>query len=264
MKRADEESCKTQFDAFLRKFFAPSEVIWKEVAQQDEPPDYYLLLGNTQFAVEVTTLVEKVLVGSASSLPHAVISKILQDFVDEVEATAQAEDCLHGDYLVSFPIDDFAAIRGEIQKGLLDYIRGTDSWERAPLKIVFERITPQQRPQQCGIQKVGNKLDRVISGGPVWVKWEGDATIDLCGLLNESLTTKVDKLRDIAAPKILLLLDEYVFADPEMYGKCIPQISSLSSFHTVFVVQGNKRGFVLYSQHSDWSKRQFIINTAAG
>jgi len=267
MKRADEELCKMQFDAFLREFFAPSEVSWIEVAQQDEPPDYYLLLDSTRFAVEVTTLLEKVLVGSGSPLPHAVISKILRDFVEEVEATAKAESCfLHGDYLVAFPtpIDNFAAVRDEIQEGLLGYIRDTGNLEKAPLKIVFERIISQQRPQQCGIQKVGNKLDRVTLGGPVWVKWEGDATIDLCGFLSESLNTKVNKLRDITVPKILLLFDDYIFADLGMYEKCIPQISSLSSFHTVFVVQGNKRGFLLYSQHSEWSKQQFIINTEAG
>jgi hypothetical protein len=197
MKRADEELCKIQFDAFLRKLFAPSEVSWIEVAQQDEPPDYYLLLDSTRFAVEVTTLLEKVLVGSGSPLPHAVITKILQDFVDEVEATAKAESCLHGDYLVAFPtpIDNFATVRDEIQEGLLGYICDTGNLEIAPLKIIFERIISQQRPQQCAIQKVSNRLDRVTSGGPVWMKWEGDATIDLCSLLSESLKKKVNKLR---------------------------------------------------------------------
>jgi hypothetical protein len=257
MKRADEELCKMQFDAFLRRFFAPSEVSWIEVAQQDEPPDYYLLLGNARFAVEVTTLLEKVPVGSGSPLPPAVISKILRDFVEEVEATAKAEGCLHGDYLVTFPtpIDDLTDVRSEIQGRLLDHIRSTGSLDSSSLEIVFERTVLQQRRQQCGIQKVGNRLDRVVSGEPVWAKWEGDATVDLCGLLNKSLDTKVNKLRDITVPKILLLLDEYVFADQDMYERCVPRISSLGSFHTVFVVQGNKRGFVFCSQRSDWSQQ---------
>lgn len=254
MKRVEEEFCKTQFDAFVRRFFAPSEVIWKEVAQQDEPPDYYLFLSTTKFAVEVTTLMEKALVGSSLRLPHAVISKIFQDFVDEVGTIAKTKGYLHGDYLVSFPtpIDDFAFVRDAIQEGLLEYIRSTSSLERAPLKVVFKRTVPQQRPQQCGIQKVSNKLDRVIPGGPVWMKWEGDAAADICGLLNESINTKKEKLRDISAPKILLLFDEYRFADSKMYESCIPQLSSLSSFHIVFVVQGNKRGFVLYSRNCSW------------
>jgi len=257
MKRADEELCKTQFETFLRGFFAPAEMNWMEVDQLYEPPDYYLLLAGARFAVEVTTLLERVLVGDGSLLPHAVISRILQDFVENVETTARAEGCLHGDYLVAFltPIDNFANFRDEIQRRLLDYIRSTSSLERSPLEIVFERIVPQQRPQQCGIQKVGSKLDRVVSGGPVWAKWEGDAAVDLCGLLNQSLDTKVDKLRDITVPKILLLLDKYMFADQEMYEKCMPRTSSLGSFHTVFVVQGNERGFIFYSQRSDWSRQ---------
>jgi hypothetical protein len=264
MKRADEEYCKAQFDAFLRKSFVSPKVTWEDVETQDEPPEYYLRLGDLLFAVEVTTLVEKVLVGTRDPLPHAEISKILQDFVDEVGATAKAGGYLHGDYLVSFstPIDNFKAVRDEVQEGLLDYIQDTGGLERVPLKIVFERILPLQRPYQCGIQKVGNELDRIRSGTPFWMKWEGDARVDLCSLLDKSLNAKVYKLRKIAVPKILLLLDEYIFADPEMYEKCIPLISSLSFFHTVFVAQGNKRGFVLYSQHSDWSKQKFIMNTA--
>ena len=259
MKRADEEFCKAQFDAFVKKFFAPSEVIWQEVAQQDEPPDYYLFLSNAKFAVEVTTLLEKVSVGTSSSLPHDVISDILQQFVDEVETIARARGYLRGDYLVSFstPIDDFAVVQDSIRGKLLEYIRRTSSLDRTPLEIVFERTVPQQRPQQCGIQKVGSKRNRVLLGGPAWFKWEGHAAIDICDLLNESLDTKADKLNAVTDPKILLLVDVYRFADPEMYRGCISQLSALSSFHTIFVVQGEKRGFVLHSQNSNWLRSQF-------
>ena len=53
-------------------------------------------LGSTRFAVEVAALLEKVPVGTGSPLPTAEIAKILQDFVEGVEATAKAEGCLHG------------------------------------------------------------------------------------------------------------------------------------------------------------------------
>jgi len=254
MKRRDEELCKTQFDAFLKTFSTAPQIIWKEVAQQDEPPDYYLLLGGTKFAVEVTTLMEKVSIGASSPLPHAVISRILQQFVDEVEIIARLEGYLYGEYLISFPtpIDDFASVREGIQSKLLEYIRRTSSLETAPTKAAFERTVPQQRPQQCRIQKVSNKRDKVLSGGPVWVKWESDAAVDIYDLLNESLDTKADKLKYIEEPKILLLLDEYRFADPEMYMRCASQLSSLDSFHTLFVVQGGNRAFILHSQNPDW------------
>lgn len=102
MKRGDEEICKTQFEAFLKRFFTVSQIIWKEVAQQDEPPDYYLLLDDTKFAVEVTTLMEKVPVGTSTSLPCGEIRNILHQFVREVESVAKTRGYLQGNYCVFF------------------------------------------------------------------------------------------------------------------------------------------------------------------
>ena len=260
MKRPDEELCKVQFDAFLGQFFDPSEISWIEVAQEDEPPDYYLVLGSVWFAVEVTTLLENVSVGTASPLPPEIIGRFLRGFVKEVEQVARAEGSLHGKYLVTFstPIDGFSNVRDAIRAKLLDYIRKTSSMKSSSPEIVFERIVPDHRRQQCGIQKVDGRRDRIDSGGPFWVKWEGEATADLCDLIEGSLTTKASKLTGVAEPKILLLLDRYVFADREMYEICLPKVSSLDSFHTVFVVQSSRRGFVFHSQQSDWLEQRSL------
>jgi hypothetical protein len=98
-------------------------------------------------------------------------------------------------------------------------------------------------------------------GGPIWGKWDGEATADLCDLLQKGLSKKEHRLREenIAVPKILLFLDEYGYSDSNMYGRCLPQISELDFFHTVFVVQGNHRGFVFHSEDSDWQKQQFAV-----
>jgi len=253
MKRADEEHCKAQFDAFVKQFFTPSQVTWEEVAQQDEPPDYYLFLDTTKFAVEVTTSVERLSVGTQSPLPTRVIVEFLRRFVKEVERVARAKSYLQGCYLVSFsrPIDDFAAIRDELQTNLLEYIRRTHSLEQAPCRIVFEKAVSQQRPQQCSIQKVHSNADQIVMGGPTRAKWEGDIAQDVYDLLSESLDSKVGKLQDIAGPKILLLRDEYLFADREMYEQCVSSLRSIGHFHTVFVVQGSDGGFLLYSRNHD-------------
>jgi hypothetical protein len=85
---------------------------WEEVTQQNEPPDYYLSLDNTKFAVEDTSLTELVSVGTSSSLSHSIISMFFRQFVDKVESEAKAGGYLQGNYLVSFstPIDDFSNV----------------------------------------------------------------------------------------------------------------------------------------------------------
>jgi len=257
MKRADEEFCKAQFDTFIKQFFTLPEVIWEEVAQRDEPPDYYLFLGNTRFAVEVTTLMELVSVSASSRLPHFHIHRLLEQFVDNVEEIARKEGYLQGNYLVAFStaIDNLTDVQDGMRDKLLEYIQTTSIVETAPLETVFERIAPQQRSQRCGIQKLGSKPNRVVVGGPVWSKWEGEAAEGICDLLSESLNTKADKLRGIGEPKILVLLDEYRFANRQMYEDCVHRLSSLAHFHTVFVVWDQNEGFPLYSHNLDWLKR---------
>jgi hypothetical protein len=163
MKRGDEEECKARFDAFLSQYFVRSEITWEEVAQKDEPPDYYLLLDGTRFAVEVTQIVERHQVGGKRPLPHYAIVDELQRWVKDVEDAAKADGSLCGSYLVSFstPIDNLGAVKDEIQEHLLDYIRNTANDERVPQQIAFDRRIPQQRPQQCGIEKEGSEPDGV-------------------------------------------------------------------------------------------------------
>lgn len=258
MKREDEEYCKTQFDIFLKKFLNSPETEWEEVPQKKEPPDYYLQLDSTRFAVEVTTLLEKIPVGDASPVGAAAVYKTLQDFVGGVETAAKTSGNLRGEYVLYLtPIDNFSYLRNEIQEGLLEYIRDTRNLEMASWKVVFREIVlPHQ--QLCQIQKVGSKPDKVyvsVAGIP---KSGADIIRDLCFLLNERLDKKVKLLKKIGEPKILLLLDEYVFSDPEDYKACLDQIPSLDSFHTLFVVQDRRNSFLLNSQHDDWATRQFI------
>lgn len=254
MKRDDEEFCKAQFDTFVKRFFAPSQVTWHEVAQQHEPPDYYLLLDNTKYAVEVTTLVESVRVGTSSQMPPSAVHRFLEQFVDAVEEAAKTEGYLRGYYLVEFtaPIDDFTVVREGIRDGLLEYIRTTSGLESAPREKVFERIVSQRMPQQCWIRKVGSRPSKVKGGGPVWTKWEGEAAEEICGLLGKSLSGKAGKLKDVGDPIVLLLLDEYRLADRHMFEGCVRCLPWLAHFHTVFVVQGRESAFLLHSQNPDW------------
>lgn len=248
MKRADEEYCKSKFDAFLKRYVDPTAVVWEEVSQRDEPPDYFLHLHGVKFAVEVTTLMETIPVGTAA-LPEAAIIGSLWHLVDEVERIAGSEGHLHGMYLVDFsrPIDGFRDVRHQIQSDLLDYIQATQGLSSAPEKTVFK-----QGNQWCRIRKLQDSPDKVVQAGPNRGKSEGDAAEDICNLLEERLVAKNHALRDIRYPKILLLCDSYHFASLDMYRDCISQLSLLASFHTVFVLQGNGDGFVFHSEDPSW------------
>ena len=114
-------------------------------------------------------------------------------------------------------------------------------------RLVFDRGA-----QRCSIQKIHNLANKIEKAGPMTVKWEGGAAPEICTILEERLADKKHKLRAIAKPKILLLLDWYHFAHAKMFLECVPRLPCLSCFHTVFVIRSESGNFVLHSENSGW------------
>ena len=248
MKSESEEFCKDSFDKYLKKVISASTIFWKEV--EKEPPEFYLSVNGMVYAVEVTILMQKVDVRAKKDLPVGIVRDLLNKFViDEVEAVAKVNSWLQGTYLVSFskPITDFAKHKDLIQSNLLDYISATQAANIAPPKLVYKH-----NRQKCLIEKVHDEENKVGMGGPVISRWENETLVEVKQLLDNRLDEKQYRLRNITHPKILLLHDKYYFADLEVYEACIPTVSSLESFHTVFIVGNIIEGQVLYSQDSTW------------
>jgi len=156
---------------------------------------------------------------------------------------------LNGAYLIAFPapVDDFASLKEQLLEDALRYIRSTQTMTSAPKKVILT----QSGHVQCSVQKLHSLSDEVELGGPGRTGSEGEAAEEICTLLQERLDNKRHKLRNTLLPKILLLYDEYHFADRAMFADCLPGLSELTGFHTVFVVHGED-SFVLHSKNEEW------------
>lgn len=243
-----EELCKDRFADFLCGLYPASAICWQKVHQSSEPPDYYVFLDGARYAVEVTTLMEKV---AGSQLPFATVVASFEGFVEDIERAAREEGCLSGAYVVGFlrPIDDFRSVREQLREDLLCYIRDTQAASSAPEQVILRR----PGLMRCSIWKNDRLSDRVMVGGPTRGKWKGEAAVEICALLEERLNNKCYKLRNIPDPKILLLYDAYKFAAPVMFIDCLSNMSATICFHTVFVAQSDRRDdFVLYSEDENW------------
>jgi len=248
MKSKTEEFCKSKFDEFIRAISESTSIRWEGVAQRDEPPDYHLYLNGTKYAVEVTTLMEKIEVGNLELSQTAIIASLWQ-LVDEVEATARRDNFLNGAYVVSFsrPLANFSKIRGQLFGDLLAYVKTTQNLSTAPEQIVFK-----QGIQKCTIQKLHDQKSYIGKAGPSGGKWEGEIAEEICTLLEERVNAKHHKLRKISDPKILLLYDAYHFASRAMYESCQSRLTHVRCFHSIFVAGSNESGWILHSQNSDW------------
>jgi len=248
MKSRDEELCRSRFDEFIRAFLKYKSIVWEEVAQRNEPPDYYLHLDGTGFAVEVTILMEQLEVGKLW-LPQVAVLSSLWRLVDEVEATAIEKKCLNGAYLVVFsrPIANFRQVREQLFTDLLKYVQTTQNVTAAPESTILKHGR-----QKCTIRKLHNNKNYIAKAGPSGGKWEGEAAREICLLLENRISDKYHKLRNISKPKILLLYDSYHFANSEMFADCLLAVKHLEFFHTVFIVSSSKPGWILHSTEQDW------------
>ena len=96
--------------------------------------------------------------------------------------------------------------------------------------------------------------NKVIMGGPSISRWEKEALAEAKQLLYERVDEKQYRLRNISDPKILLLHNKYHFVDLDAYNACISEVPSLYAFHTVFAVESNSEGQILYSQEPTWAQ----------
>jgi hypothetical protein len=203
-----------------------------------------------KYAVEVTILMLKVDVGAKNPLPVGIIRDFIRKFVvDEVESVARNKGFLKGTYSISFsePITNFVNVKDMIQSELLNFIQTTQEISKSHPSVVYKH-----KRQECLIEKLHIEDDKVIMGGPIISRWEGEALEEAKQLLANRLDEKKYRLRNINDPKILLLHNKYSFADIETYKACISEMLSLKSFHTIFVAESNNEGKILYSQEPSW------------
>ena len=250
MRSESEEFCRVSFDKYLRKTILTNKLLWEDVDEESEPPDFYLTVERTTYAVEVTQLIEKVDTGIRKPLPVIVIRDMLKKFVkEEVEAVARSGGYLRGAYHVKFskPITNFADVKYQIQADLLSYISDNQTTSKAPPRRIYKTGR-----QECEIEKSHDRQDKVVMGGPIIGKNEREVLVEAKWLLKERLNKKTSRLRNINNPKILLLHDKYPFADRGTYKSCISEDAILNYFHTVFVVGSNGEGEILYSKEPTW------------
>ena len=260
MKRNDEEFAKAIFNGFLINQYDIDNITWSEVEIDEEPPDYYLHIGELSFAVEVTTLSEYIRLSPNQTLPYLSLIKSLHSTVRRVEKQARNNNDLNGLYGVSFgePFRNYSNIKSKIVNGLQNYLQSTQGVGKFPVKTIVESGS-----QYCSIEKVDKSPNKIEILGPTDVKFADGIKKEICNLLNNILARKSKKLDAICKPKILLILDQYNYPseglqNPDVLKYCKEQLSNLFKFHTVYIISKNKNGMFLSSKNYQWVKLSAI------
>ncbi len=246
MKQPHEERCKGEFDKLVRNIFPYSQIAWAEA--KDDPPDWFLTIDSVRYAVEATTIVE-FLASTGYKLSSVDISASLHRFVKSIEKSAIKEGILNGAYIVALcPIPNFARNRCKLHDDLMRYIRDTRD-----LPDADEYILGYVGHQRISIKKIHDNKNYVAEGISFGAKWEGDAQKDLAQFISQALSQKVDKLRHITDPIILLLLDEYHYSLIADWNSAINSCGNRVQFEVICRVVSDEPSTILWSRSSNWN-----------
>ena len=238
MKSKSEKHCKESLERYVLSISPHSIINWEDVEKKNEPPDYYLVFNGKRFAVEITQIVRKEIVGTKTPLPASIIRDLLHKFVsEEVEAVARDKGILRGSYTVYFtkPIFNFSIVKDKIQLMLLNYISDTQYAIQSDQEVVYKHGR-----EECRVRKSSNLENKVIMGGPTLSMWMGEAPTEFAQLIDERLVEKRWRLRNINDPKILLLHNKYPFVIHSGDIKICPlDRLSTETFHAVFLIYAN-------------------------
>jgi len=255
-----QEFCKVRFEAYLRQRSSVTEQIeWQE---GPDPPDYYLIVGNQKYAVEVTSIAEKIDIGSGKEMEREKLVGYRKSLVAKVESEAKTQGILRGRYVVTFdsllpPSFNLPEQSQKIKCALLKYIQETQDVETAP-----ERRIPESGITLCSIRKKSlspsQEVDVLFEPCSFW--WEGEAVAKACEWLESAIKKKADRLEGadqrlgIELPKILLILHDFSAVDFTVYKCCKPCQENLQSYHTVAIVSEfrDQGVFVLHTVNKTW------------
>lgn len=248
-----EGFCIKVFETYLLQNSIDTICVWNRVRGGNDPPDYYLTLGNQKYAVEVTST--SPVIGKSNILQETYESTHIE-IVEEIRDEAQKRGILSGIYALGIydPLTDTDLKFKRIKKIFIsEALQIIENLSQQP--IGSQRYIEHNYHVMGDIIKVGdedNDIGHVLDMQTEWTESPQFFT-KLTLLLQSPISSKKKKLVEKSEyyPAILLILNTYGLASSQDYKKVVRNISDISFFHTVFLVMGSN-GTILFSKEPRW------------
>lgn len=240
MPSPSEIKCRDAFDLALRENLPSATLTWID---GPNPPDFNLTIDGRSYAVEVTAMMRTLTMGRKPMSMPAVM-QYLVDLVTDAEIRVRNANLLRGTFVVHCPrpIERMGARREELIAGIWSAVGFL--WSRP---VGSSEVFYRQHGRDYEVTKVGNEGASLYLGGLTDSTWRGEATSELTTLIEERLAAKRSALRDIPRPWVLLLDEQYPYADAAMYQEIETPPPTVHEFAAVFVVRSQTSGLTLRS-----------------
>lgn len=221
-------------------------ILWREVEDEDEPPDYFLFLDDTKFSVEITTIVRNINIGNQEKTTTGITAAI-SNFLNKIEQEVKTDGKLNGKYVAVIPpLSNFSTLRFQMKQSMFKYISKTKNDLEHERKNLLPLID-----KKCFIKKVSNEgrsIEEVIDYGIETVKILNN---QLDNLIKNRIKVKNSRLENISYPKILLLIDNYNYSKTDLWKESVITSEYNDCFHTIARINGSDVD-ILQTKIKDW------------
>lgn len=225
MVRINESHARDVFRTLLRELGTTTQH-WR---RGPEPPDFYLRTPDRSFAVEVTRVMEVYQIGNQSSTTQGV-RHALNALARRIERTARERGLLSGTYVLRLvPIPDLRRRESEVVARALHYISQTRDSGSVPACVLGIGTLSRH----VTIKKVHADRAQVVGGIGIGPLKRGSTVVaDLQRLVGASVQGKRAKLAHTRLPRILLLVDSYIYGEAQHWSEAVSSLD-LAGFHTI-------------------------------
>lgn len=232
--------------------------------EQQDPPDFTVMVDGEQFPTEVTSIVS-----------HQQYHAHCDELAEAIRDKAISKGVLAGTYalIVSrLPTVPKQASRSG-RKLLDDAVAYIEATEKETVSSELDLATAENG--RINIAKVSEDGAEV---GVLWAPsamWKVEAQSQLSELIQEAIDKKRYKLKNIgisSGKALLLLYDAYGYGEPKDAVEAMQQVKGFDWFHSIFWAasfsdrknmtypeEPGRGGLFLFSQNPDWSGQNTII-----
>ena len=242
----DEELlCIQSLEKHLRDRLPHEFIEWRRAPRDGPPPDFWMRVGERDFAVEVTRLVE-VLRDGRHHLSAIGYWEGLRRLANRVEEKARGQRLLKGIYILSAaqtPTLPPGRNPKAFMEACISYIRDTaDKAGPQPDRQVWPPNDDAVRAVRIDIYKLSDEDASVHIGGHSVPKLGPEIIQELATLVQRALSVKRRKLDDRGVQGqcegvVLTFYDSYGFASGHEFRYCVQAAEDANWFHSIFLVQ---------------------------
>jgi hypothetical protein len=253
--RPEEELCQKAFERYLQAQHGIRDTEWEpEPNGETTVPDFHMHHGGLTYAVEITALMTQSDQAEGEPVSKLGIWKTTERLAGEIEQEAIKQGLLRGGYTLTMtgPYHFFRRSRNELKEVLMDFIARTRDID----EVRWPRVPSVTRSgQHYFLQKESNGRKNFVEistlgddGG-----WSSNIVEELSSLVQDAIASKVEKLRAVPPPRVLLLLDRYYLATDREYADVRDRLlwpgcdyPALHQFQSIYLIHGDNEVFLLY------------------